>query len=85
MAKNSVSFQQLVQFIEDYGKDYGIDVKSIAYVGVCTVLAGINSQLDSVTMEVNQDPVARMHDYFGDGAFDHAFDVAWANNNAPEE
>lgn len=85
MAKNSVSFQQLVQFIADYGKDYGIDVKSIAYVGVSTVLEGINSQLDSVSMEGNQDPVARMHDYFGDGAFDHAFDVAWANDSASDE
>lgn len=85
MAKNSVSFQQLMQFVADYGEAYGIDAKVIAYVGVDEVLSGINAQLDSVTMEVNQDPVARMHDYFGDGAFDHAFDVAWANDNAPEE
>lgn len=74
-----ITTSQLIQIIADHGDEWGISIAPVAKLGFDRVLDGIEAQLNAVTLDEHTDPVRAVQDYFCDGAFDHAFDVAFAN------
>ena len=74
-----LEISQLIQIIADHGDEWGISIVPVAKLGFDRVLEGIDAQRNAVTLDEHTDPVLAVQDYFCDGAFDHAFDVAFAN------
>lgn len=83
-----VTKEDLIQFLAKHGAELDLSINGIQFVGLETVLVGINQQMVARTA-VMQDATAilnehtdaeeAMFDYFCDGAFDSAFDRAFFN------
>lgn len=70
-------------FLAEHGEEVGASEKSIEFVGLDTVLKGINNQMKAKTsfsvgatavLEEHTDIEEALWDYFCDGAFSSAFD-----------
>lgn len=84
-----ITKEELYAFLAEHGEEVGASEKSIEFVGLDTVLKGINNQMKAKTaamygaspiLEESNNAEEAMYDYFCDGAFDYAFDKAFLNN-----
>ncbi len=83
-----ITKEKLYNFLAEHGEEVGASEKSIEFVGLDTVLKGINNQTKAKTsamygataiLEEHTDAEEALWDYFCDGAFDYAFDKAFFN------
>lgn len=82
-----ITKEELYAFLAEHGEEVGASEKSVEFVGLETVLKGINSQMKAKTsfsvgatavLEEHNDAEEALWDYFCDGAFDSAFDRAFS-------
>ena len=78
-----ITKEELYAFLAEHGEEVGANEKSVEFVGLDTVLKGINNQMRAKTafmyganpiFEEHTDVEETMYDYFCDGAFDSTFD-----------
>lgn len=84
-----ITKEELYDFLAEHGEEVGASKKSVEFVGLETVLKGINNQMKAKTafmygatavLKEHTDAEEALWDYFCDGAFDYAFDKAFLNN-----
>ena len=71
------TIEQVINFVITNGEQAEVSMADVQFVGIDTVLAGIQDQLDR-NLKANTNIDEAMWDYFCDGAFSVAYDRAYA-------
>lgn len=78
-----ITKEELYNFLAEHGEEVSANENSVNFVGLDTVLKGVNNQMKAKTsfsigataiLEEHTDKEEAMYDYFCDGAFSSEFD-----------